>query len=122
VSTRPPRTTAATPRGRLSRNAQRQPPNWMTAEPREGPTAAASAPTAAHRLTASDLLERGKATRTSAREGGAIIAPPTAWSTRPATIKAGVGVKPQAGAPSEDTHHPIRETPRGPTRCAKRPA
>src|SRR5262245_22256246 len=120
--TRFPIPMAASPTGTFKRKAQRHPPNWMIAEPADGPTAAARAPIAAHRPTARDRFERGNPARTSASDDGVSIAPPAAWKTRPATIQAGDGAAAQAKDPSVNTPTPRRNTRLRPSRSANRPA
>ena len=79
------RTNAAIATGTLTRKTSRQFEAVISRPPSEGPRPAASAEMAEKIATAWARRSAGKESRTSAREHGTSMAPPTAWRTRKAT-------------------------------------
>jgi hypothetical protein len=92
-----------------------------TSEPRLGPTAAASAPTAPHKLTATARLAVGKAASTRDSEAGVSSAAPIACSTRAAINQATLPAKPQAAEAARNSTTPIMKTRLRPCASASPP-
>ena len=115
-------TSAASPIGMFTKNAQRQPPSSIRTPPREGPIAAAIAPVAVQIAMAVARWEMGNSGRIRAREVGTRIAPPTAWRIRAATRVSTEPAIPHRTEASRKIPIPTMNMRLRPTMSARRPA
>lgn len=104
------------------KNAHGQPTLAMTSEPRLGPIAAASAPTAPHRLTATVRRFCGNAASTIDSDAGVSRAAPIACSTRAAISHGTLPDNPHAADATRNSVTPIMKIFFRPCVSARPPA
>src|SRR4051794_1466784 len=109
------------PIGRLTKNAQRQPPADTMAAPSDGPVATASAPTPPHNATICVRRSGGYALMSRATDAGTKKAAPAPCTMRLTTSKTTFGAMPHRNEPHRNTARPAVNIPRRPTRAPVRP-
>ena len=114
-------TQAAIPKGRFTRNAQRQSPSCTSRPPIGGPSPDARAADAPHSPTACVRRSAGNAATTSAKEAGTSMAAPRAWTTRAPMRNATDGESAQTTEATVKTRTPQTNARRRPIRSVIRP-
>ena len=101
---------------------QRQLAASISTPPASGPTASATADTAAQIPSARGCSSGGKAAQVRASESDSSADPPTPWTTRPAIRSSSVPAAPAMSDPTPNRAMPQTNTSRLPTMSPSRPA